>query len=67
MTLTAGLGGNILSIDSAAGGAQMRQARGKYPCFGHLRWSPVILLGYAASIVVHMWINADSFLIPVTG
>jgi len=28
---------------------------------GHLRWSPVILLGYIASILVHMWLNAESF------
>ena len=34
--------------------------------FGHLKWTPVILIGYAASILVHIWINADTFNIPVT-
>ena len=27
----------------------------------------VILLGYAASILTHMWINADTFQIPIAG
>ena len=61
ITLTAGVGGSLLSIGSAAGVAVMGQARGAYTFMGHLRWSPVILLGYIASILVHMWINADSF------
>jgi len=65
VTLTAGVGGSMLSIGSAAGVALMGQARGQYTFFGHLRWTPVILLGYAASIATHMWINADSFNIPV--
>ena len=61
VTMTAGVGGSMLSIGSAAGVALMGQARGKYTFFSHLRWTPVIALGYAASIVVHMWINADRF------
>ncbi|MES9972564.1 MAG: sodium:proton antiporter NhaD [Candidatus Thiodiazotropha sp.] len=61
VTLTAGVGGSMLSIGSAAGVALMGQARGKYTFFGHLKWTPVIALGYAASIVVHLWINAGSF------
>ncbi len=61
VTLTAGVGGSLLSIGSAAGVALMGQARGKYTFFGHLKWTPVIALGYAASIAVHMWINADLF------
>ncbi|MCO7247435.1 sodium:proton antiporter NhaD [Halomonas sp. Mc5H-6] len=61
ITLTAGVGGSLLSIGSAAGVAVMGQARGSYTFMGHLRWSPVILLGYAASILVHMWLNAESF------
>jgi|GEM_PF-5692544 len=28
---------------------------------GHLRWAPVIALGYVASILVHLWLNAGSF------
>jgi Na+/H+ antiporter NhaD/arsenite permease-like protein len=61
VTLTAGVGGSLLSIGSAAGVALMGQARGMYTFFGHLRWTPVIALGYAASIMVHMWINAAYF------
>lgn len=57
VTLTAGVGGSMLSIGSAAGVALMGQARGKYTFFGHLRWSPVIMLGYFASIGVHFLIN----------
>ena len=66
VTLTAGVGGSLLSIGSAAGVALMGQARGMYTFFSHLRWTPVIALGYAASIAVHMWINADTFDIPLT-
>ncbi|RTQ99891.1 sodium:proton antiporter NhaD [Halomonas nitroreducens] len=61
ITLTAGVGGSLLSIGSAAGVALMGQARGNYTFMGHLRWAPVIALGYAASIVTHLWINAASF------
>jgi len=65
VTLTAGVGGSMLSIGSAAGVALMGLARGKYTFFGHLKWAPVIILGYAASIMVHMWLNADTFSIPI--
>jgi NhaD family Na+/H+ antiporter len=61
VTLTAGVGGSLLSIGSAAGVALMGQARGKYTFFGHLRWTPFIALGYAASIVCHLWLNAHLF------
>ncbi len=61
VTLTAGVGGSLLSIGSAAGVALMGQARGKYTFFGHLKWTPVIALGYAASIWVHMWVNKSYF------
>ena len=61
VTLTAGVGGSLLSIGSAAGVALMGQARGKYTFFGHLKWSPVIALGYISSIYCHMWINAAYF------
>jgi NhaD family Na+/H+ antiporter len=61
VTLTAGVGGSLLSIGSAAGVALMGQARGKYTFFGHLKWAPVIALGYAASIYVHILINASLF------
>ena len=61
VTLTAGVGGSMLSIGSAAGVALMGQARGKYTFFSHLRWTPVIALGYAASIMVHFWVNDAYF------
>ena len=57
VTLTAGTGGSMLSIGSAAGVALMGQARGIYTFFGHMKWMPVIALGYAASIWVHLMIN----------
>ena len=61
ITLTAGVGGSLLSIGSAAGVALMGQARGNYTFMGHLRWAPVIALGYAASIATHLWLNAGTF------
>ncbi len=57
VTLTAGVGGSLLSIGSAAGVALMGQARGQYTFFGHLKWTPVIALGYGASIWVHFLVN----------
>ncbi|MBE0484023.1 MAG: sodium:proton antiporter NhaD [Bacterioplanes sp.] len=63
ITLTAGTGGSLLSIGSAAGVALMGQARGHYTFMGHLRWAPVIALGYVAGVLLHLWLNADSFLI----
>lgn len=57
VTLTAGVGGSLLSVGSAAGVALMGQARGYYTFFSHLKWMPVIALGYAASIYVHLLIN----------
>tara|TARA_Y100001956_G_scaffold81757_1_gene100302 strand:+ start:203 stop:1639 length:1437 start_codon:yes stop_codon:yes gene_type:complete len=61
VTLTAGVGGSLLSIGSAAGVALMGAAHGKYTFFGHLKWMPVIALGYSASIVVHMMLNTHLF------
>ena len=59
VTLTTGVGGSLLSIGSAAGVALMGAARGRYTFMGHLKWAPVIALGYAASILCHLWLNAD--------
>ena len=61
VTLTAGVGGSLLSIGSAAGVALMGQARGQYTFFSHLVWTPVIALGYAASVMMHMWVNSRFF------
>ena len=60
-TLTAGVGGSMLSIGSAAGVALMGTARGIYTFGSHLKWTPVIALGYVASIWVHLWLNAELF------
>ena len=61
VTLTAGVGGSLLSIGSAAGVALMGQARGQYTFFGHLKWTWAIALGYIASIGVHFLVNARYF------
>jgi Na+/H+ antiporter NhaD/arsenite permease-like protein len=60
VTLTTGVGGSLLSIGSAAGVALMGQARGYYTFFGHLKWTPVIFLGYIASIYVHLLLTGLS-------
>lgn len=61
VTLTAGVGGSMLSIGSAAGVAVMGQARGVYTFFSHLKWSWAILLGYFAGIATHFFINRGLF------
>lgn len=61
ITLTAGVGGSLLSIGSAAGVALMGQARGVYTFFAHLKWIWAIALGYAASIGVHWVMNSHLF------
>lgn len=66
VTLTAGVGGSLLSIGSAAGVALMGQARGVYTFFGHLRWTPAIALGYALSVWVHFFVNSRFLGMPVS-
>ncbi len=61
VTLTAGVGGSMLSIGSAAGVALMGQARGMYTFGGHMKWMPVIALGYFASIATHFFVNGRFF------
>ncbi|HEY5775426.1 MAG TPA: sodium:proton antiporter NhaD [Xanthomonadales bacterium] len=61
VTLTAGVGGSMLSIGSAAGVAVMGQARGVYTFFAHLKWAWAVVIGYVMSIAVHFWINAGHF------
>ena len=60
ITLTAGVGGSLLSIGSAAGVALMGVARGYYTFFSHLKWTPFIAVGYAASIWAHFLINGSA-------
>jgi NhaD family Na+/H+ antiporter len=62
VTLTAGVGGSLLSIGSAAGVALMGTARGTYTFGVHLKWTPIIALGYAVSIYAHLFINSRLFL-----
>lgn len=57
VTLTAGVGGSLLSIGSAAGVALMGAARGHYTFMSHLRWTPVIFLGYVASFFTYLWLG----------
>jgi Na+/H+ antiporter NhaD/arsenite permease-like protein len=57
ITLTAGVGGSLLSVGSAAGVALMGTAKGRYTFLSHLRWSWAIALGYVASIGVHFLVN----------
>jgi Na+/H+ antiporter NhaD/arsenite permease-like protein len=57
ITLTAGVGGSLLSIGSAAGVALMGLARGFYTFGSHIRWTWAIALGYAVSIAVHLLLN----------
>jgi Na+/H+ antiporter NhaD/arsenite permease-like protein len=61
ITLTAGVGGSLLSIGSAAGVALMGQARGIYTFAAHLRWTPAVAAGYAAAILVHILLNQSAF------
>ncbi len=61
ITLTAGTGGSLLSIGSAAGVALMGLAYGKYGFMSHLKWTWAVALGYAASILAHMWLNSSLF------
>ena len=61
VTLTAGVGGSLLSIGSAAGVALMGTARGIYTFGNHLKWTWAVALGYALSIIAHLWINASHF------
>jgi len=61
VTMTAGVGGSILSIGSAAGVGLMGAARGSYTFSSHLKWAPAVALGYAASIYAHLLINRNLF------
>jgi Na+/H+ antiporter NhaD/arsenite permease-like protein len=61
VTLTAGVGGSLLSVGSAAGVALMGASRGQYTFMSHLRWTWAIALGYVASIALHIWMNSHFF------
>jgi Na+/H+ antiporter NhaD/arsenite permease-like protein len=61
LTLTLGVGGSLLAIGSAPGIGLMGQAKGQYTFSSHMKWFPVILLGYFSAIGVHFLVNAQSF------
>ena len=61
LTLTAGVGGSLLSVGSAAGVALMGSARGSYTFSSHLKWTWAILLGFAAAIALHLLLNRHLF------
>ena len=61
VTLTAGVGGSLLSVGSAAGVALVGKTQGLYTFLGHLKWMPVIAVGYAVSIATHIWLNSAIF------
>jgi len=58
VTLSTGAGGSLVSIGTAAGVALMGLVRNHYTFLNHLRWAWAIALGYVASILTHLWINA---------
>ncbi|MCQ8180677.1 sodium:proton antiporter NhaD [Methylomonas sp. SURF-1] len=61
VTLTAGVGGSLLAIGSAAGVGLMGQMKGIYTFSSHLKWMPVILLGFFGSIATHFLLNGHYF------
>ena len=61
VTFTAGTGGSLLAIGSAAGVALMGTARGIYTFGVHLKWTPVIAMGYGLGILSHLVLNAGLF------
>ena len=51
ITLTTGVGGSLLSIGSAAGVAVMGVDRKNYTFLNHLKWTPVIAIGYRSQYI----------------
>lgn len=61
VTLTAGTGGSLLAIGSAAGVALMGASKGLYTFAAHLKWLWAVAIGYAVSIAAHLLLNASLF------
>jgi NhaD family Na+/H+ antiporter len=61
VTLTAGVGGSLLAVGSAAGVALMGIGKGQYTFMSHLKWTWAVALGYVASIAVHLVLNKALF------
>ena len=56
ITLSAGVGGSLFSVGSAAGVGLMGVSH-SYTFLSHLRWTPIVLVGYFASILTHFMVN----------
>jgi Na+/H+ antiporter NhaD/arsenite permease-like protein len=52
VTLTAGVGGSLISFGSAAGVGVMGKLRGIYTFMGHMKLAWTIMIGYIISIVI---------------
>lgn len=52
VTLTAGIGGSLISFGSAAGVGVMGKLRGVYTFGAHMRYSWTVLVGYVVSLVI---------------
>lgn len=52
VTLTAGIGGSLISFGSAAGVGVMGRLKGIYTFQAHMQYSWTILIGYAVSLIV---------------
>jgi len=61
LTLTAGVGGSLLSVGSAAGVALMGIGRGTYSFASHFKWTWAIALGFVASVGLHIALNWHLF------
>ncbi|MBC8282965.1 MAG: sodium:proton antiporter NhaD [Nitrospinae bacterium] len=59
ITLTAGTGGSLLSVGSAAGVAVMGVEKKNYNFMSHLKWAPAIFLGYAGSIICWYYVTGS--------
>lgn len=64
ITLTAGVGGSLLSIGSAAGVALMGFSKGQYTFLGHLKWIWAVGIGFVASVATHLLVNRALFEAP---
>lgn len=58
VTLSTGVGGSLVSIGTAAGVVLMGLVPKHYTFLNHLQWSWAIALGFVASILTHLWVNA---------
>jgi len=52
VTLTAGIGGSLISFGSAAGVGVMGKLHGIYTFGSHMKYARTILIGYIISIII---------------